>query len=105
MTKRQKKRKRLRAKAHCESKRLYNKEHPKEVETRRKNQKVESNVREKKRKKVKVNKEKREAKRRSRNGNKSPNLREINMWGIVVPIYVTPEKLKMFRKGDKDGKS
>jgi hypothetical protein len=32
---------------------------------------------------------------------------EINMKrnGIMVPIYITPEKLKMFKKGDKDGKS
>jgi len=104
MNQRQRKKKKDRVKAHYNEYRVYNNEHKDEIEKRRNVQKKEAEIRQKKREKIKAKKEKREAKRKARNG-KSPNLREINMWGIKVPIYVTQEKLKMFRKGDKDGKS
>jgi rRNA maturation endonuclease Nob1 len=100
MTRKQKKAKKKENKVFYEANRLHNRENPEVVAEIRKKHEAEARLRKNKRNVVKSNRIIREKKRtKARKKGKSPNLREVDMWGLIVPLYVTPSKLKMVHGG------
>lgn len=102
MTRKQKKAKTKANRAFCEANRKYNKEHPEQITDRREKQNEQTMIRITCRNVVKQNKKRREKKRvGARKKGKSPNMIEVDLWGLIVPLYVTPSNLKMVHGGIK----
>jgi len=99
MTRKQRKAKKKSNRAFCEANRKHNNEYPEQVEETHKIREAQHAQRENARTVVKHNKIKREKRRlRARKKAKSPNIMEVNMWfGMIVPLYITPKKMKMVR--------